>query len=68
LFIFGGAACSQSDLNSGKNLVTGFDHIPLAVGVAAVVLSILWSADNGTLISLLGIGLFSKGLDALNRG
>lgn len=42
--------------------------VALAMGVAAVVLSILGSADNGALITLLGIGLFAIALDALNRG
>jgi lipopolysaccharide export LptBFGC system permease protein LptF len=42
--------------------------LALAMGVAAVVLSILESAETGTLITLLGIGLFAIAVDALNRG
>lgn len=42
--------------------------VALAMGVAAAVLSILGSADNGTLILLLGIGLFAIAVDALSRG
>lgn len=41
--------------------------VGLAMGVAAVVLSILGTSDNNTLITLLGIGLFALALDALNR-
>jgi hypothetical protein len=42
--------------------------LALAMGVAAVVLSILGTAETGTLITLLGIGLFAIAVDALNRG
>jgi hypothetical protein len=42
--------------------------LAVAMGVAAVVLSVLRTADNGTLITLLGIGLFAIAADALNRG
>lgn len=42
--------------------------IALAMGVAAVVLSILGTASAGTLITMLGIGLFCLGLWALQRG
>ena len=41
--------------------------VALAMGVAAVVLKILGAADDGTLITLLGIGLFAISLDALDR-
>ncbi len=41
--------------------------IAVAMGVAAVVLSILRTADPSALITLLGIGLFALGLDALGR-
>ncbi len=44
-----------------------FRGVALAMGVATVVLSILGAADDGTLITLLGIGLFAISLDALNR-
>lgn len=42
--------------------------LALAMGVAAVVLSVLGTAETGTLITLLGIGLFAIAVDALNRG
>lgn len=42
--------------------------LAMAMGVAAVVLSILKTADAYTLTILLGIGLFALGLDALDRG
>lgn len=42
--------------------------LAVAMGVAAVVLSVLRTTDNGTLITLLGIGLFALAADALNRG
>ena len=42
--------------------------VAVAMGVAAVVLSILRAADALALITLLGIGLFAIGVDALNRG
>jgi hypothetical protein len=42
--------------------------LALAMGVAAVVLSVLETAETGTLITLLGIGLFAIAVDALNRG
>jgi hypothetical protein len=42
--------------------------IALAMGVAAVVLSILGTASPNTLITLLGIGLFCLGLWALQKG
>jgi hypothetical protein len=42
--------------------------VAMAMAVAAVVLSILGAAEAGTLITLLGIGLFTLALDALDRG
>jgi len=42
--------------------------VAVAMGVAAVVLNILQAADASALITLLGIGLFAIGVDALNRG
>ena len=42
--------------------------VALAMGVAAVVMSILGTAEPGTLITLLGIGLFALALDSLDRG
>ena len=41
--------------------------VALAMGVAVVVLNILGAADADTLVTLLGIGLFSLALDSLNR-
>jgi hypothetical protein len=42
--------------------------LAIAMGVAAVVLGILKTTDALTLTTLLGIGLFALGVDALNRG
>lgn len=42
--------------------------VAVAMGVAAVVMSVLGTTDASTLITLLGIGLFAIGIDALNRG
>ena len=42
--------------------------VALAMAVATVVLGILGAADAATLITLLGIGLFTLALDALDRG
>lgn len=39
----------------------------LAMGVAAVVLSILGTSDPNTLVTLLGFGLFSLALWALQK-
>lgn len=41
--------------------------VALAMAVAAIVLNILKTADNGTLISMLTIGLAALALAALNR-
>ena len=38
------------------------------MGMAAVVLNLLGVAEPSTMITLLGIGLFALGLDALDRG
>ena len=40
----------------------------LAMGVAAVVLSILGTASPNTLVTLLGFGLFSLAVWALQKG
>ncbi len=45
-----------------------FKALALAMGVAAVVLSILGTATPQTLVTLLGIGLFSLSLWALQKG
>ena len=42
--------------------------VALAMGVAAVVLSILGTGSANTLITLLGIGLFCLALWALQKG
>jgi hypothetical protein len=42
--------------------------VAMAMAVATVVLGILGAAEAETLITLLGIGLFTLALDALNRG
>jgi len=41
--------------------------VAMAMGIAVVVLSVLGTNDYGSLITLLGIGLFAIGLDALRR-
>lgn len=41
--------------------------IAVAMGAAAVVLSILNATGANSLITLLGIGLFAIGVDALRR-
>ena len=42
--------------------------VAMAMAVAVVVLGILGTAESETLITLLGIGLFTLALDALDRG
>lgn len=42
--------------------------VALAMGVAVVVLSILGVAELETAVILLGIGLFTLAMDALDRG
>jgi hypothetical protein len=42
--------------------------VALAMGVAVVVLGILGSASAGTLLTLLGVGLFCLALWALQKG
>jgi hypothetical protein len=58
--------------SSGKKASTIISFIlravAMAMAVAAVVLSILGAAEVETLITLLGIGLFTLALDALDRG
>ena len=45
-----------------------FRAVAMAMAVATIVLGILGVADAETLITLLGIGLFTLALDALDRG
>jgi len=42
--------------------------VALAMAVATIVIGILGVAEAETLITLLGIGLFTLALDALDRG
>ena len=42
--------------------------VALAMGVAAVVLSLIDAATTETIVTLLGIGLIALGLDALDKG
>lgn len=42
--------------------------VAMAMAVAAIVLGVLGTADTGTLITLLSIGLFTLALDSLDRG
>lgn len=42
--------------------------VAMAMAVAALILGILGTADTGTLVTLLSIGLFTLALDALDRG
>jgi hypothetical protein len=44
-----------------------FKTVGLAMGVAAVVLSVLGSAEMDTLVTLLSIGLASLGIASLNQ-
>lgn len=52
----------------GEILLLVFKAIGLAMGVAAVVLSVLGEAEVDTLVTLLSIGLASLGIAALNDG
>ena len=42
--------------------------VAMAMGVAVIVLGILGTVETSALITLLGIGLFTLALDALDRG
>ena len=42
--------------------------VAMAMGVAAVVMSLIDAATTETIVLLLGIGLFALGLDALDSG
>ena len=42
--------------------------VAMAMAVASIVLGILGTADTGTLVTLLSIGLFTLALDSLDRG
>lgn len=42
--------------------------VALGMAVAAIVLGVLGVAETETLITLLGIGLFTLAVDALDRG
>ncbi len=57
---------------SSSNVSTIFSFVlravAMAMAVATVVLGILGTADTDTLVTLLGIGLFTLALDALDRG
>ncbi len=57
---------------SSKNVSTIisfiFRAVAMAMAVATIVLGILGTAAAETLITLLGIGLFTLALDALDRG
>jgi len=57
---------------SSKNVSTIiksiFRAVAMAMAVAVIVLGILGAAEAETLITLLGIGLFTLALDALDRG
>ena len=45
-----------------------FRAVAMAMAVATIVLGFLGTAEAETLITLLGIGLFTLALDALDRG
>ena len=45
-----------------------FRAVAMAMAVATIILGILGTAEAETLITLLGIGLFTLALDALDRG
>ena len=57
-----------SSKNSSTIISFVLRAVAMAMAVAVVVLSILGTADAGTLVTLLGIGLFTLALDALDRG
>ena len=59
---------SESSKRSSEIMSLVFRAVAMAMAVAAVVLSILGTAETQTLITLLGIGLFTLALDALDRG
>ena len=42
--------------------------LAMAMGIAVIVLGILGTVETSALITLLGIGLFTLALDALDRG
>ena len=42
--------------------------LAMAMAIAAIVLSILGTAEMDTIVTLLSIGLFTLALDALDRG
>ena len=44
-----------------------FRAVAMAMAVAVVVMSILGTVETQTLVTLLGIGLFTLALDALDR-
>ncbi len=54
-------------MNNQPILPVVLKGVALAMGVAAVVLSVLGTASPITLITLLGIGLFCLALWALNK-
>jgi hypothetical protein len=45
-----------------------FRAVALGMAVSVIILGILGAAETETLVSLLGIGLFTLALDALDRG
>ncbi len=45
-----------------------FRAVAMAMAVAVIVLGILGTVETSALITLLGIGLFTLALDALDRG
>ena len=64
--------CKSREDNSAKNRVMQMVDLilrvlPLAMGVAVVVLSILKALDTASAIALLGIGLACAGLSLLNQ-
>jgi hypothetical protein len=56
---------STRNVSAIKSLV--FRAVAMAMAVAAIVMSILGTVEVQTLITLLGIGLFTLALDALDR-
>jgi hypothetical protein len=56
---------STKNVSAIKSLV--FRAVAMAMAVAAIVMSILGTVEAQTLITLLGIGLFTLALDALDR-
>ena len=59
---------SASSTNVSRIISLALRGIAMAMGVAAVIISLLKAAPAETTVVLLGIGLFTLALDALDQG